>query len=95
MNRETAKKFLPIITAFAEGKVIERKSPDGLWFVNDTPGFFNDPENYRIKPEPREVWINEYHDGSIACYTDEAMARRYACPLTTRKAVRYREVLED
>ena len=54
MNREAAKKFLPIIAAFAEGKVIERKDSDGLWLVLNNPEFTNDPENYRIKPSRKK-----------------------------------------
>lgn len=58
MNREEAKKILPILTAFVEGKQIQ-------WFDHDTNKwidctrngiadyhFFTDYDDYRIKPEP-------------------------------------------
>lgn len=32
MNREQAKELLPIIQAFAEGKTIQVKASDGLWY---------------------------------------------------------------
>lgn len=58
MNREEAKKILPILTAFVEGKQIQ-------WFDHDTNKwidctrngiadyhFFTNNDDYRIKPEP-------------------------------------------
>ena len=95
MNRENAKKLLPIITAFADGKVIEWKNRDGVWVVVGRPGFSNNPKNYRIKSEPKEIWVNEYSDGSKGLYADAALALAYSGASVTRKAVRYREVLED
>lgn len=50
MTKEQAKEFLPIITAFAEGKSIEVKDDDGKWMEVFYPAFRNAPENYRIKP---------------------------------------------
>ena len=58
MTRKEAKKILPILTAFVEGKQIQ-------WFDHDTNKwidctrngiadyhFFTDNDDYRIKPEP-------------------------------------------
>ena len=50
MTKEQAKEFLPIITAFAEGKTIEAKGNDNTWNEVRYPSFGNGPENYRIKP---------------------------------------------
>ena len=62
MTREQAKELFPIIQAFAEGKTIQFKYPDMVGWCDvigdiwvDTPEY-----KYRIKPEPREFWINEY-----------------------------------
>lgn len=62
MTKEEAKEFIPILQAFAEGKVIEcRAKIDRLKGVVDIPnkwtetkeiGFLNGIE-YRIKPEPK------------------------------------------
>lgn len=52
MNRQQAKELLPIIQAFAEGKIIQIKALDGLWH-DDNGGdirFYAKPKNYRIKP---------------------------------------------
>ena len=69
MTREEAKELLPIIKAFAEGKVIQCKNCiTNEWRDFDEPAFNGLPDNYRIKPEPQyrpfksqeECW-NEMH----------------------------------
>lgn len=68
MLRENAKQFLPIITAFAEGKIIEIKT-DGEWEAIIGEIKFNaNPELYRIKPEPKmRPWkLEEIPIGAIA-----------------------------
>ena len=53
MNRQRAKELLPIIQAFAEGKIIESRFIKGskLFSDNRNPSFSDDFE-YRIKSEP-------------------------------------------
>ena len=53
MTREEAKKLLPIIKAFAEGKAIQFRIGDNKWRDMDKPFFGECPSNYRIKPEPK------------------------------------------
>lgn len=54
MTREEAKELLPIIQAFAEGKVIEIFDDEIGWTVEkENPKFDLSPEFYRIKPEPK------------------------------------------
>ena len=53
MTRKEAKKMLPILVAFAEGKAIESRCIKGdksLWYDDEDPSFDDDFE-YRIKPE--------------------------------------------
>jgi len=59
MNREQAKKLLPIIEAFANGEVIQYKFASGEWRELDFDDyrFDSNTENYRIKPRPRECWV--------------------------------------
>lgn len=55
MTIEEAKKMLPIIQAFAEGKEIEFRSKvfDEEWKkVNEIPGLSYSSFDYRVKPEP-------------------------------------------
>ena len=51
MNRETAKKLLPIIMAFANGAAIQsRANKREAWYLNENPGWLDNVE-YRIKPD--------------------------------------------
>ncbi len=54
MNRERTKALLPILQAFAEGKEIQYHSQIyGGWITaGDDMGFEQDPDDYRIKPQP-------------------------------------------
>ena len=53
MTREEAKELLPIIQAFAEGKVIEIFDDEIGWVEKEKPKFNLNPEFYRIKPKYR------------------------------------------
>ena len=53
MTRENAKKLLPIIKAFADGKTIQYKSYCGWEDINDSVSFVGQPFEYRIKPETK------------------------------------------
>lgn len=56
MTREEAKKLLPIIQAYCEGKTIQSRcitSEIPLWWDNNAPKFNVDDFEYRIKPEPK------------------------------------------
>ena len=54
MTREEAKELLPIMQAFAEGKVIEIFDDEIGWAVEkENPKFDLNPKFYRIKPEPK------------------------------------------
>lgn len=53
MNRQQAKELLPIIKAFAEGKIIQvRTNSISKWIETTTPTF-DLLHEYRIKPEPK------------------------------------------
>lgn len=53
MNREQAKKLLPIIQAFAEGKTILVQEDIDWRYLSDDADFNLNPLRYRIKPEPK------------------------------------------
>ncbi len=61
MTRDRAKELLPIITAFAEGKVIQKRFQLSLeqnnpWTDYDDPEFMSEicsEFDFRIKPEPK------------------------------------------
>lgn len=55
MDRNQAKKLLPIIQAFSEGKPVQSRCIKGdtsLWYNDEDPSFDDDFE-YRVKPEPK------------------------------------------
>ena len=65
MTREEAKKLLPFIQAFSEGKTIQSKcitDDISLWWDDNNPTFEVDTFDYRIKPE--------FKDGDILYATD-------------------------
>ena len=66
MNRERAKELLPIIEAFADGETIQRYVLSREWEDVTTGAPFDDDVDYRIKPKPREFWINPDADDSDA-----------------------------
>ena len=53
MTREEAKRMLPIMQAYADGKTIEMLCYNDEWKKVDEPSFKVDPKYYRIKPEPK------------------------------------------
>jgi hypothetical protein len=63
MNRDEAKALLPIIQAFAEGKVIQYHHRIGDW-IDSLPNFISITvgDKYRIKPE--EFYVL-YPDGEV------------------------------
>lgn len=52
MTREDAKKLLPVIHAYAEGKTIQFRVCNDKWIDTDDPSF-DVGVDYRIKPEPK------------------------------------------
>ena len=53
MNINQAKELLPIIQAYAEGKIIQINLPFSGWEDSNEPSFNGDPSICRIKPEPK------------------------------------------
>ena len=53
MNREQAKELLPIIQAFAEGKIIEVREDIDWCYLGKEIDFNLSPQRYRIKSEPK------------------------------------------
>lgn len=52
MTREEAKKLMPVIQAFADGKDVETKTGSG-WMSIENMSFAGKPDSYRIKPEQK------------------------------------------
>jgi hypothetical protein len=85
MNATNAKEFLPLVQALADGKVIQYLcKDDGRWYAADQCLFTLPPDQYRIKPEPREwdMWVTP--KGVLTTNSDMLM----------REEVRVREILD-
>ncbi|MBF9672495.1 hypothetical protein IAI19_11655, partial [Streptococcus pseudopneumoniae] len=68
MNKDNAAQYLPLVQAVADGKVIQHNPHvmvNAEWIDLHNPAFTEPPENYRIKPEPREFWIVVTPSGAI------------------------------
>lgn len=60
MNRDQIKKNLPTIQAFADGKILQYQSRalGGPWSdLEDDTNFNFNTYDYRVKPEPKTVFI--------------------------------------
>jgi hypothetical protein len=98
MTKETAKDYLPLVQALADGKTIQiQPTPNGNgpWKDLFDPEFSESHTCYRIKPEPREIWVNEYPDGynpySVLFETKEE-ADRCKAPKRSR-CIHFKEVI--
>ena len=94
MTRDTAKELVrlyghlldpqwkPILEAFGEGKVIQMDIGQREWIdyhATDGMGFGGAVSRYRVKPEPREVWGNEYFAGkAVELHQTRELADSYA-----------------
>lgn len=94
MTRKRAKELLPVIQAWAEGKGVQHRCHvDPFWHNAENPTW-NEDFDYRIKPEPREWWVNVYPGNSAGNLHDtkgsadsHSSDRRIAC-------IKVREVME-
>jgi hypothetical protein len=98
VNIEETKKAIEVMQAFVDGKVVQADI-HGRWLDIGPPNSMYwdfTRYNYRIKPEPKEIWVNEYENGyDDFLYHDKETAESRAAPYALRKAVRYREVIEE
>ena len=97
MNRERAKELLPIIQAFAEGKDIQARYIEGnaIWGAPIDPSFIDSFE-YRIKPEPKIIYVNKYtHSMGYSYHKNEEDAHRHVFKDMEYIAKKFQEVLDD
>lgn len=75
MNMTQARGIWPLIKAYGEGKTIQVLSGNAWKDVAD-PLFTTDYTRYRVKPEQREIWVNEYPSGLSCAYSTKEAADR-------------------
>lgn len=94
MNIEETKKAIEVMQAFVDGKTVQVSAAAG-WESTPTPCWSWDICEYRIKPaEPKNIWVNEYKNFTYLHESAED-ANKNAGPTAVRKAVHYREVIEE
>lgn len=105
MNRERAKELLPILEAYANGEDIEFRGnysldPIGEWVSMPedermSMQFPRDDYEYRIKPSPREWWINIYRNTghSHTVHSSKELAIKFA-DSHVKETIKLREVLK-
>ena len=94
MNKDSAKLYLPLVQALADGK-LQYQNFDGSWSDTDSSDFRHNPNSYRIKPEPFECWENIYERYSDS-YRSEIDAINNCNEITViRRAVHMREVADE
>jgi len=86
MDRKRAAELLPVIQAFADGKTIQYFNTCMCkWLATDDCTRHSE---YRIKPEPREWWLNTR---TAEAYVTKECAEKFALG---EKIVHLREVIE-
>jgi len=93
------KEKIKVMQAYLEGKTIQFR----LWKEDDFTDWGSDAEpqwnwgavEYRVKPEPLELWVNIYDNGAVLTYKSEEEARGNVGTKIDRVAVHMREVIED
>lgn len=89
----TPDQIIEVVTAFKNGKKIEsRNKVIGGW-TDSNPDWNFFCFDYRVKPEPMELWVNVYESGDHYVYTAKEKALLHAHKHCLRKAVLFREVI--
>ena len=62
MTKQNANLYLPLLQALADGKTLQCKDITGEWSDLLNVTLAQEPQHYRIKPEPRvwKVWVDQY-----------------------------------
>jgi hypothetical protein len=78
MTQQRIKELWPVMEAFKNGKKIESRfvNVQSPWIQTHTPTW-DEALEYRIAPEPREFWVNEYKDGTLSIHYEEPWADQY------------------
>ena len=92
MNKDTAKDYLPLVQALADGKTIQRVRSDGTSFGTEWDDIYSESQFdvnipascYRIKPEPKWIRLGLFKQGTIVVEDCESEKRCGKNPLFIR-----------
>lgn len=93
----TVDQMIEVLNAYKAGKKIQfRQYGSLLWedCINNEPRWNWTYYDYRVKPEPKVIWVNEY-DGYMYGYDSKDEAMKYTNTEHIRNAVRYVESPEE
>jgi len=97
--KTTAEK-IAVMQAYEDGKRVMCQSDIGPAFgldLDTNPGWNWDKNDYWVKPDPAEVWVNMYRSSNPVLHTEEENSKRTFCgsiDAGDRCAVHFREVIE-
>ena len=85
---------IEVMQAALDGEKIEFQDSNGDWIDSDPAWNWNSTD-YRIKPKPREFWVNIYasKDMGYAYETEEKAVQ--AGGINALKTIKVREVLDE
>lgn len=95
---KTTKEKMKVMQAFLDGELIQRQHVDyteSLWHTLGTEPVWDWLSyDFRVKPEPRVIWVNEYDSYEVA-HCSKGSAETGVRKDVTRVAVQYREVIGE
>lgn len=92
--------IIDIVKAFENGAIIQwAQKGSEIWRVASEPSWNFDSFNYRVKPEPKTIFVNEVAFPSGSCYAyptkkQAECAAKSGRGNVLRAAVKYREVID-
>lgn len=88
-----------VLKAVDEGKTVQFQEVSGGWTTCTSPRTWSfgsmEKYNWRIKPEPRVIYVAEQKNGLFFAYTSEATAKRCNFENRVGNIHKFVEVLED
>ena len=92
--------MIAVLQAAKEGKLIQYRITDFAgkasgWEDAQCPCFDFTRCEYRIKPEPMEIWVNVYPDGTVG---GDMSGTKKMCAMSCApggRTVKFREVLDE
>lgn len=98
MDTDNIDHMIAVLTAYKEGKTIQARHRDDektTWLQATEPCWDWETYDYRVKPEPRIVWINEYANGIWGCANSSKQAVKNSTSDECIACRKFVEVLEE
>jgi hypothetical protein len=100
---EVSQKELAVMQAYVDGKEIEYRYKNSLhqWELTPNPSWVFSTYEYRVKKEPRVIYVNEYRDANDKLYLgtgvpNEREAVAFVVSSSNyNRTIKFIEVLED